>query len=85
MCYAENHDKVTDFVKKLKLTTAAAKLLQEIITSDALASEQFSIEKYGFISNAVARLEIEGLGLKTQFEIFDCDREVGWSCKRQTL
>lgn len=43
MYYTENQDK--DFGNKLKGTTAAAK--QDIVTSDALASELHSSEKYG--------------------------------------
>lgn len=59
--YAENHCKWTDFVKKVKLATAAAKLLQPTLTSGARTSELYSMEKNGFIPDEIARPRKAGL------------------------
>lgn len=51
------------------MTTATAKLKQEIATSDAPACKVHGINECGFISRVIAKLETAGLTLETKFEI----------------
>lgn len=57
--------------KKMKLTNAVAKALQESVTSDTLSRRLYSIEQYGFLPNAIAKLETARLHIQVQFYTLD--------------